>query len=485
MSQDAILDQVFPIRSKAVLALRAPPSRTNAEELQGLVAEAQAIAIKYDRAPAAQCWRAFATALEIIRLLFEWEDASLSAAPEAERFIKAARLRLSQLRDEPDHETFTQQLIEALSILDGEFDFASVKSLRMRIGSIPLPVAVYNDPSPQKPDWAQEETERSTKEEVPDLTIAFVEFKIDGVIAERVQALRPRENHDLDIAVRVSRWPETATSLVLSALSLDPPSTYDLPKFRFDRPQDDPPYFFQQRGRMVLHTPQSLKARPSEFFYTAEFEPVSAEKPVSVAGQRTLRLDGSVGDRPPITGYPGLDAKLVSLRDALRLDPLVPEPDLDDLLTVLIPLANLMGQSVQSNKFPAVISEAEFERQVEEWLRRNPNIGSKLEKQPQVAGGRADLSYRGIRIELKCEPSKRVVPEDCKGYASQPASYAVGTNRRVAILCVLDCSPKREVAFPAEDGLFVYPLDTGTSPIFIATCLIQGNLAKPSSLFRS
>jgi hypothetical protein len=49
---------------------------------------------------------------------------------------------------------------------------------------------------------------------------------------------------------------------------------------------------------------------------------------------------------------------------------------------------------------------------------------------------------------------------------------------------VLDCSPKADAPFPAEDGLYVYPVDTGTSHVYIATCLIQGNLAKPSSLSR-
>lgn len=484
MSKDAILDQVFPIRSKAILALRAPASRTNAEALQALGAEAQGLATTYGRAPAARRWRAFATALEIVRLLFEWEDASISAAVEADRFLKAARLRLRQLREEPDPDSFVERLIGALSVIDDDFSFSTVRPLRQELASIPLPVAIYTDPIPQVPDWARErELERSAKEKVPDLTVAFVEFKINGVIAERIQSLRPRESHDLDIAVRVSRWPETATSLVLSPISLDPPSTYNLPTFRFTRPQSESPYLFQQRGRMILHAPQNLKARPYEFFYAAQFEPTSSEKPVSVAGQRTLRLDGSVGDRQPITGYPGLDTKLISLRDALRLEPAIPERDLDDLLTVLIPLANLMGQSVQDNrKFSNVISEAEFQDRVREWLRQQPAIGNELEEQPHAGGGRADLSYRGIRIELKSEPNKRLLPDDCRDYASQPASYAVGTNRRVAVLCVLDCSPKKEVAFPVEDGLFVYPLDTGTSPVYVATCLVQGNLAKPSSL---
>ena len=200
--------------------------------------------------------------------------------------------------------------------------------------------------------------------------------------------------------------------------------------------------------------PQSLKARPFEFMYAAEFQPTSAEKPVSIAGQRTLRLDGSKSNLEPKTGYEGIDAKLVSLRNTLRLEPQIFERDLDDLLAVLVPLSNLMGQSVQDNKFPSAIEEKEFQRVVREWLRQQGTIGSQLEEHPCSTGGQTDLSFRGIRIELKSEPTK-LLPEDCLQYAPQAASYAVGTHRRVAILCVLDCSPKKDVPFPIEDGLLL------------------------------
>lgn len=483
MSKNAILDQVFPVRSKAVQTLLATGSRDDAVAFDTLAKDAGGVAVAFGDAPAAKRWRGLATALEIVRLLAEWEEASLTAAIDADRFLRAARLRLKQLREEPEPDPFVARLIETLATIDGAFELSAIGSLRQRLARIPLPIAIFSDPPFVRPDWAHEH-ELTTKEEKPSLTIAFVEFKINGTTAERIQTLRPRETHDLDIAVRVSRWPETATSLVLSPVSLEPRDSYDLPSFRFGRPSGDPPYFFQQRGRMILHAPQNLKARPFEFMYSAEFQPTSSEKPVSIAGQRTLRLDGSEPDRQPITGYPGIDRKLLALRDTLRREPLVPESDLDDLLTVLVPISNLMGQTVQDNKFSAAISEAEFQKQVREWLRQQSAIGVALEEQAHSTGGRTDLSFRGIRIELKSETAKRLLPEDCKHYASQPASYAVGTNRRVAVLCVLDCSPKGEVPFPVEDGLFVYPIDTGTSPVYIVCCLIQGNLAKPSSFSR-
>ncbi len=483
MSKDAILDQVFPIRARAVLALRAEASNADVETFQVLAGEAKHLATAFGRAPAAKRWKALASALDMTRLLIEWEQASLTAAIDSDRFLRAARLRLKQLRREAGEDAFMDQLIEALSVIDGELELSGIGALREKLAAIPLPVAIYADPEPQIPAWTRER-EAAEKEKAPDLTVAFVEFTINGTTAERIQALRPRENHDLAIAVRVSRWPETATELVLNPVSIEPPSSYDLPSFRFTQPPGDPPYLFKQRGRMILHAPQSLKARPFEFIYTAEFQPISTEKPISIAGQRTLRLDGSAPNRQPYTGYRDIDTKLIALRNQLRLEPLIPEEDLEQLLTVLVPLANLMGQSVQDNKFPTAISEAEFQKEVRAWLRQQPAIGSQLEEQAYSTGGRTDLSFRGIRIELKSEPTKKLLPDNCKRYASQPASYAVGTNRRVAVLCVLDCSPKKEGPFPMEDGLFAYAINTGTSPVYIICVLIQGNLAKPSDLSR-
>src|SRR5262249_31737940 len=156
-----------------------------------------------------------------------------------------ARLRLKQLRAEAGGDALTKKLLDALSVVEGEIELPAIKTLRKALAAIPIPIAIYTDPVPQRHGLARE-GEQAPKEKMPDLTVAFVEFKIDGTTAERIQALRPRENHDLDIAVRVSRWPEGATSLVLSPVSIEPRSSYDLPTFRFSRPPGDPPYFFQQ-----------------------------------------------------------------------------------------------------------------------------------------------------------------------------------------------------------------------------------------------
>lgn len=482
MLKDAILEHVFPIRFKTIKALHALPGPDSGQLLREAAQEARQVGSAYGQAAAAERWRILAGALDITALLMDWQHAVKTATIEADRFLRAAQVQLADLQGSIHEDQFSKNILTILGSVGKDFPLSGIADLCKKISLVPMPVAIYNSPVFQRPEWAPKFNTQDNNTQ-PVLAVAFIEFLINGTIVERIQRLRPRETYDLDIAVRISRWPEEAISLVLSPISIEPASTYELPSFTFDKPSGDPPFLFKQRGRMILHVPQNLSARPFEFMYTAEFQPTICEQPISIAGQRMLRLTGS-NYEGSITGYPGIDYKLISLRDYFRLEPRILEQDIDDLLRVLVPIGNLMGQAVQDAIFSKVISEAEFQQRIREFLRLNPNIGVNLEEQAHSTGGRTDLSYRGIRIELKCEPKTKLLPEDCKKYVSQPASYAVGTNRRLAILCVLDCSPKNEAPFPIEDGLYVYNLDTGTSPVYIVICLIQGNLAKPSSLSR-
>lgn len=166
---------------------------------------------------------------------------------------------------------------------------------------------------------------------------------------------------------------------------------------------------------MALHAPQGFNARPLEFRYAAEFQPrPNREESIVVAGQRTLRLDGTDTSRHPLTGYGEVDAKIIKLRERLRLEPLISEADIRDLLALLTLIGNLMGQAVQDKRYPEPIDEAAFQADFQRFLRSNAAIGSELEAQGHVTGGRVDLTFRGIRIELKSERTRRLLPDDCE-----------------------------------------------------------------------
>jgi hypothetical protein len=319
-----------------------------------------------------------------------------------------------------------------------------------------------------------------------DLTVAFVTFAIDGLPLADIHYVKPGTTHDMDIEVRVSRWPEGSTHLRLEPVTVEPAGTYDLPTFEIKAPMGKAgPYKLSAKGRAVLKVPQQFGARPYEFKYAARFVPTGTEQPVEVAGQRTLSLEGLDLKQNPITGYSAIDQKLMQARDSLRGMPYIPQDELSDLLTIAQSAGNFLAQVMHDDLFTTTTSEKDFQKALRAHMRANANIGSQLEEHPRAAGGITDLSFKGIRIELKVENAQRITIEDCARYVGQTATYTIGSGKHVGVLCVLDSSPKKVAPFPMQDGISIYALQDGKgTPIYILIFLMQGNLPTPSSLSR-
>jgi len=117
-------------------------------------------------------------------------------------------------------------------------------------------------------------------------------------------------------------------------------------------------------------------------------------------------------------------------------------------------------------------------------LRNHPEIGVELEVQAHASGGRTDLSFRQMRIELKVKNDAPLNDNDLSKYAQQAAAYAVGSDKTIAPLCVLDGYQKNGPALPMAEAIKVILVQPGGRPIYVVAFLLQGNLAKPSSLSR-
>jgi hypothetical protein len=358
------------------------------------------------------------------------------------------------------------------------------------ISMVPIPIGVFREerrmqlPVLSMKDGPQMEIEETDKP-APELAVAFLKFSIDGKPAAGTHYLTPGETHDLEIEVRVSRWPETAETLELRPLSIDPPDSHAFPIFRLGRPTGTAPFVLTGSGRAIVKFAQGLNARPSEFRYAAHFEPSLSEQPMAVVGQRTLRIEAFDLKKMKWTGFPNLDARLVKIRDILRSETVVPLEDITNALSVLRILSNFAGRCVRDNEINEIWLEARFQKAVRGELRRDPEICSELDEHSQVAGGVIDLAYRGICIELKASSDRRLNLNDCRRYAPQAAAYAVGLGKRLAVLSVLDSSPKTEGAIPVEDGIDIFMENSSNLPVCVVVVLIQANLVKPSALSRA
>lgn len=477
-SVSAIVEAAYPSRILTVEALRRPEA--SGEDLRSHAADVRAIAKRYGRVPGAKDWKALGIALETAAFLTDWAVAVNEAEPDADRHLRAARQRLKRLAAEEQSSDYHNAVAECLAPAATDLEPEEVATLRTRLGAIPMPVSILADPEPEPSARFREEREPRRE----DLAVAFLEFTINGSPAANLHALRPNEVHDLGVVIRVSRWPDGADALVISPVSAEPKSVWDLPRFSFPKPESDPPFTFQRNARMVIHASQSFGARPLEFLYAAQFEPAVKDKRVVLAGQRTLRLDGLGPEGQAISGFGELDAAILDVRRAMRADSSVSDQDIRSVMKLLPPLANLAGAAVQDALYPKPISESVFEEDARDRLRAVPAIGSELEQQAHAAGGRTDLSFRGVRIELKSEQKTRLLPKNCRRFVEQTATYAVATGKRVAVLAVLDCSLKSTSPLPLGSCLFVQQHDTGAGIVHVVTVLIQGAFPKPSSFSR-
>jgi len=487
MRHAAILSEAFSARVEAVEALRraAEPRSADVEALSRTAFAVEAVSSRYGRASTGAVYSAFADLLRLVSMLVDWRAAVLAATADADRFLRGAQERYRLWVGEYGAAEAASALADAAAGVPGISSLADVGTFCARLAATPLPIGVFADDSARRSLRIPEREEAQDARERPvELSVAFLQFLIDGTPATETHYITPGEAHDLDIEVRVTRWPETAETLQLSPVTIEPADTHAFPTFSLSRPSGDPPFRLRQLGRAVLKTAQGVNARPFEFKYVAQFLPRAAEQPVSVVGQRTLRIEGFDFTRAGLTGYGTVDRRALAIRDGLRSSRPVTESEIGDVLAVLAVLGNLAGRSAQDPVFKGTWSEAHFQEQVRAELRRSPRIGSDLDEHAHAAGGITDLSFRGIPIELKVEPKITLALGDCKCFTDQTASYAVAKGKRVGILCVLDCSPKERGPFPAEEGIGVLTCETSGGPVHIVTVLVQGNLVRPSDLSR-
>ncbi|HEY6093783.1 MAG TPA: hypothetical protein VIU93_02410 [Gallionellaceae bacterium] len=481
MRHGVIFSEAFSARIRAIEALRtATEARVNnAQAMRNAADDLDAASISCDYGVAAASYGALAGLLRITSMLVEWRGAILDAAQDADRFLRSAKAQYRLWLEEYRAAEIQRGLLENSAAIDSVADLEQVGNICHALAAIPLPIpffaaAVYPSRIP-KGDQQQD------KEPPVELKVAFLQFEIDGEPAKQVHFLTPQMTHDLEIEVRVSRWPEGATTLHLRPVTVELPDTYDFSSFQFARPPGEGPFVIRQRGRAVLKFPHSIHARPFEFKYAAEFSPRASEQPVAVVGHRTLRIEGIDLQRSPITGYQAMDRKLLQLRDSLRENRAIAETDLKSSLVLMTALGSLACRALHGDLYPGIRDEPQFQRDVREALRIAPEIASELEEHPHASGGITDLSFRGIRIELKVEQQRRISLDDCNRFLGQTASYVIATGKRIGILCVLDCS-KKDVAFPAEENLGVLKHQTKEGDVFIVALIIQGNLPTPSSL---
>jgi len=455
------------------------------ETVLGAANSLQLVAEQLADTVAGKRYRQFGMLIEALSRLLNWRRAIRSAEVDADRYLRSAQLMAREVSQQVAGDSDAAKLVAVAAQISRLSDVDGMLATARSLMCIPLPLPMFAG-SPRTAGSAA--AQREPQKKPPAVAVAFTSFMIDGVRFAEPHTVEPQVIHDLTVEVALSRWPEGARELVLEPVSVEPHDSYQLPVFSFGRPAGDPPYSMTKSGRMVLRWPQTFFARPLEFSYRARFSPDLDGVQLIVQGQRHLRVQCFDPDRDPQSGYAQIDGRLLELRAEARSLPAVSDRELSDFLMLFAAVGGVAGQSLQDNLFPRTYPEREFQEEIKKLLRRNPRIGSELEEHPRAGGGITDLSFRGIRLELKVEPDRPLAIEDAGPFVEQAAQYVVGSDRRFGLLALLDCSPKTQAPGPAPNDIFLrlVPSPTGGRlAICLGVVIVRGNLARPSTLSKA
>src|ERR1035437_2137245 len=201
-----IHSEVYSTRIEAVQALRdvAKGSPGHSARLTKAAEDLRVASLSYGSAPNAALYTALAELMQIVVLLADWRAGVLNAEVDTGRFLTAAKARAQSWIEQYKSTDALSPFQDVATNLHNAQQIEDVARLATQLAVMPLPVGLYSEPIR---DARRPASEEATATKADQLTVAFVKFTVDGTPLEQIHFLTPGELHDLDIEVRVSRWP--------------------------------------------------------------------------------------------------------------------------------------------------------------------------------------------------------------------------------------------------------------------------------------
>jgi hypothetical protein len=131
------------------------------------------------------------------------------------------------------------------------------------------------------------------------------------------------------------------------------------------------------------------------------------------------------------------------------------------------------------------LTEADFKKDIIRFF--HPHIGADLNIESETAGGKVEIIYKKIPLELKVEKKISERKQLLDKYKKQPTVYASGKNVQVSILCILDITDKINPTALPENNIFIevpelhgFSNDRPKYNSILIIVIIDGNTKKPS-----
>lgn len=329
--------------------------------------------------------------VETLALAVKWTAAAWNAEPDAMRYATATRLRARQVLAHEDAR-WPSGLREAAQELGTLESFDVPAEVAVCLSTIPLPPRLTNLYRPSNESHFVE-----TESEPVTLPTVAILVRLQGEPVMRPTVVRPGALHQFEIEARASHWPEAADQLEIAFLSVHPRDFLYVSGARFapdellqplevrvagERPPYDPPLELTARAAFLLgDEARAARLVGNTTLEIVTFDPNTAlPLDMSTAAPRLQQMMSELGN-----ALPDLD---ISVRRDARL-----------LLEATMRFSHtVLDDRLGKNENP---DEKWFQRELQQFLQADPQIGARLDIHARRAGGWTDLTLGDMILELK------------------------------------------------------------------------------------
>jgi len=433
--------------------------------------------------------------IETVFHLIKWCTGTLNAQPGSEAELAAAKLKIElfDLENYNYTEQFKRQIAEYKNDILALTKVGEIRSNFDKLSVISWPYLMNIE---QDEFGFRNRARRKNTDDEPGtkpILVISLELFIDKEPWANPQILKPQLLYTVYGRLKINKWPENAQKLVIQPFSTKQSTLYELiiPEIAKEEKTE-----FELSGQVVFKYPQhsfeeSYAVKLLAYFLDNNNQRLYPE----LIGYR--QLIAKVLDPNSfffLTGFPSMNELVHTISNQLQKElPSVNAEDKSNFLKLLNGVLNYQGYCLQAGIYKGSdkVMEDVFRDNMLQYLNALNYLGAEVIKEPQLAGGRIEIYYKGLIVELKVEKAISERDQLIKKYGKQPVAYSSGNSKQLSILVILDLTEKKlPPAAPQNNVMLITPElhgfenSTPSFPSKQVVVIFDGNTKKPSDYSR-
>jgi hypothetical protein len=437
-------------------------------------------------------FRNYSAIIKSIFNLVKWWRKEINADPSSAA-NRTASLRNAELIDFdnyghlPDFKEAIENIVQSIVNVKSPSEILSIIKTLL---ATPFPTIMYFERPPFEYDRGVVDDGELVKEVSKPLVLAF-ELAVDREPWANPNVLKPNLLYELSGTISANYWPDGYTHLLLQPVSSASSDSFTLSFLPVQAESGVSKHSIT--GTVLFKYPQS-----------------NIDNAISIKILPTFRKDDGQSRYPDLmVGYTQLIAKVIDSNSPIFLSGFIAlnnfvldaymhitkailsvnEVERTAFIKLLNGVLNYQGFCAQRGTYKELkaLKESEFRDRMIQHLTGLPYLGEDILEEATIAGGRVEITYKGIVVELKVEKEISERDKLVEKYGKQPVPYASGNLKQLSIICILDLTEKSFPPGPPQNNLqWITPVihgfenNTPEYPAGLALIIIDGNTKKPS-----